>query len=198
MNAQASIPSATGVYYLRVDGVGNGAATTGWSDYGSLGQYRLTASGCPALPMVPVPTPTLDPTPAPSPTPSPTPAPIPAPDPTEPATPTPTPTPTPTRPGAPVIKNGTSGARGGSITAVARWAAPTRTGGAPITKYRVRAQKLDSRNRVTRTYGSSYLKPTARALTMRLAKGRYVFAVTAYNRVGHSGWSRTSHGVYAR
>jgi hypothetical protein len=97
-----------------------------------------------------------------------------------------------------VIKNGTSGARGGSITAVARWAAPTRTGGAPITKYRVRAQKLDSRNRVTRTYGSSYLKPTARALTMRLAKGRYVFAVTAYNRVGHSGWSRTSHGVYAR
>ena len=42
MDAQVSVPNATGRYYLRVDGVGNGdPAGYGWSDYGSLGQYRL-------------------------------------------------------------------------------------------------------------------------------------------------------------
>jgi hypothetical protein len=47
MNASVSVPKAIGTYYLRVDGVGNGKATgPGWSDYGSLGQYRLTAKGC--------------------------------------------------------------------------------------------------------------------------------------------------------
>ena len=35
MNASVSIASATGTYYLRVDGVGNGSpANGGWSDYG--------------------------------------------------------------------------------------------------------------------------------------------------------------------
>ena len=51
MDAQVSRPGATGTYHVRVDGVGNGdPAGTGWSDYGSLGQYRLTASGCPDAP----------------------------------------------------------------------------------------------------------------------------------------------------
>ncbi len=47
MNASVTVPGAVGTYYLRVDGVGNGdPKKTGWSDYGSLGQYRLTAKGC--------------------------------------------------------------------------------------------------------------------------------------------------------
>ncbi|MEO7351268.1 MAG: hypothetical protein ABIR34_03420, partial [Marmoricola sp.] len=187
MDAQVSIPTATGDYYLRVDGVGNGSpAGSGWSDYGSLGQYRLTATGCPALPVAPIPVPT------------PTPTPTPIPDPIDPPTDPPAPTPVPTKPGAPVIRTGSSGTQGGTVSAVARWAAPTNMGATPITNYRVRAQKLDSSNRVTRTYGSSYQQPAARSLTMKLTKGRYVFSVTAYNSVGTSPWSHTSHGVYAR
>ncbi|MCU0793924.1 MAG: autotransporter-associated beta strand repeat-containing protein [Opitutaceae bacterium] len=35
-----------GIYYLSVDGIGNGdPAVTGYSDYGSLGQYAVTAGG---------------------------------------------------------------------------------------------------------------------------------------------------------
>lgn len=47
MNASVSVPGAIGTYFLRVDGVGHGdPAGTGWSDYGSAGQYRLTSTGC--------------------------------------------------------------------------------------------------------------------------------------------------------
>lgn len=47
MNASVKVPAALGTYYLRVDGVGNGdPGGTGWSDYGSLGQYSLSANGC--------------------------------------------------------------------------------------------------------------------------------------------------------
>ena len=64
MDAQVSVPNATGRYYLRVDGVGNGnPAGSGWSDYGSLGQYRLTGTGCDELPPEPTPEPTTDPQP---------------------------------------------------------------------------------------------------------------------------------------
>jgi hypothetical protein len=189
MNAQVSVPSATGTYYLRVDGVGQGnPGTTGWSDYGSLGQYRLTATGCSAAT-----TSTPSSTPTSTPTTTPTTAPT-----TSPATTTPTTSPTTTRPAAPVIKVASSGTRGRPITALARWSAPARTGGAAVTKYRVRALRLDKRNHVVAKYGSAYLSPTARALTMRLPKGRYTFSVMAWNRVGASGWSRSSGIVRAR
>ncbi len=47
MNTSVTIPDATGDYVLRVDGVGHGnPAWAAWSDYGSLGQYTLTATGC--------------------------------------------------------------------------------------------------------------------------------------------------------
>ena len=47
MNASATVKGAVGTYYFKVEGVGNGKATgPGWSDYGSLGRYRLTANGC--------------------------------------------------------------------------------------------------------------------------------------------------------
>ncbi len=51
MDAQVTVPAAEGTYYLRVDGVGQGApATTVWSDYGSLGQWHLTSNGCASAP----------------------------------------------------------------------------------------------------------------------------------------------------
>ena len=188
MNANATVTGATGTYYLRLDGVGNGsAAAAGWSDYGSLGQYLLTASGCPTVTQPPPP----EPTPTQPPPPEPTPTPTTAPTPTAPA-------PAATRPGAPVIRVASSGVKRGPVTAVARWSAPTRTGGAAITKYRVRALRLNRQNRVVRAYGSSYLRPTTRALTMRLPKARYVFSVMAWNRTGASAWSRNSGIVRGR
>lgn len=201
MNAQVTVPAATGTYYLRVDGVGYGnPAGSGWSDYGSIGQYRLTSNGCATIapPAISDPgttdpsTTTSSPTPTATPTATATPAPTPTP------TPTPTATPKVNRPAAPVIRTASSGRRGGAVTAVTRWAVPTSNGGAPVTKYRVLAQRLNSSNRVVRSYGSSYLGATTRALTMRLPKGRYVFKVMAWNRIGSSSWSRASNIVRAR
>jgi hypothetical protein len=37
---------SSGQYYARVDGVGVATPSTGYSDYGSLGAYRLAATGC--------------------------------------------------------------------------------------------------------------------------------------------------------
>ena len=102
------------------------------------------------------------------------------------------------RPGAPVIRAGSWGTSGGLSSAVARWGAPTVTGGTPVTKYRVRAQRRDSTNRVVATTYSSYLSPKARSLAMRLASGRYTFAVMAWNKVGSSAWSKSSSAVRAR
>jgi autotransporter-associated beta strand protein len=36
---------AAGSYYISVDGIGNGSPETGYSDYGSLGQYNVAISG---------------------------------------------------------------------------------------------------------------------------------------------------------
>jgi hypothetical protein len=105
---------------------------------------------------------------------------------------------TATRPGSPGIKTASSGSRGGKSTAVARWAAPTRNGGAAITKYRVRARRLNDANHFVGTYTSGYLSSSARSLTMRLPKGRYRFSVMAWNRVGASAWSGNSNIVRAR
>ncbi len=47
-DAAVTVPAPAGTYYVRVDGVGSGTATTGYSDYGSIGTYRLEVSGCDA------------------------------------------------------------------------------------------------------------------------------------------------------
>jgi len=174
MNASVTVRAATGTHYLRVDGVGNGLPTAaGWSDYGSLGQFRVSANGCPNA-TVPTPPPSTTPPPKP---PS---------------------TQAVTKPGAPLIRLASSGARRRPVTAIARWATPARAGGAPITRYRVRALRLNKQNHVVRAYGSAYLSPGTRALTLRLPKARYTFSVMAWNRVGASPWSRSSGIVRAR
>ena len=186
MNAAVTVPNATGGYFLRVDGVGNGSPSgSGWSDYGSLGQYRLVATGC--GPGTPTPT---------------EPAPI-EPAPTEPTPIEPDPHVHPstvpvTSPSAPLIGKASSGRRGGRVTATVRWTAPRATGGAAITGYRIRALKLSSRNRVVRVLVTSYVPASARRAVLRLGKGRYAFQVSARNRAGVSPWSARSRVVSAR
>lgn len=46
LNASVSVGVGAGSYYARVDGVGNGTASTGYTDYGSIGGYTLSVSGC--------------------------------------------------------------------------------------------------------------------------------------------------------
>ncbi len=47
LDASASLSVPAGTFYIEIDGVGaRNPATTGYSDYGSLGGYTLTADGC--------------------------------------------------------------------------------------------------------------------------------------------------------
>jgi hypothetical protein len=46
MGASLTRTLTSGTYYASVDGVGNGAWSTGYDDYGSLGSYTLAATGC--------------------------------------------------------------------------------------------------------------------------------------------------------
>lgn len=49
VDVPAFSPSAASTYFVKVDGVGSGSpATTGYSDYGSIGSYTLDVSGCAA------------------------------------------------------------------------------------------------------------------------------------------------------
>ncbi len=195
MDASVTVPNGSGEYFLRVDGVGNGSpASDGWSDYGSLGQYRLRASGCTGTTPAPAPTPLPTPTPTPTGTPSPIPTPVPT---TEPPAPAPAPTPL-TAPAAPRIGTASSGRRGGPVTATVRWAAPSSTGGAAVTGYRLRVLKISGRTGARRVLVTSYVPASARQAAVRLRQGRYAFQVSARNRVGVSEWSARSRVVSAR
>ena len=44
LSASFNQPLSAGVYYLTVDGVGEGDLTTGYSDYASIGQYSITGT----------------------------------------------------------------------------------------------------------------------------------------------------------
>ncbi len=46
LNASLASGVASGAYYARVDGVGNGTGSTGYTDYASIGAYTLTVTGC--------------------------------------------------------------------------------------------------------------------------------------------------------
>ncbi|QIG41908.1 fibronectin type III domain-containing protein [Nocardioides anomalus] len=47
LNAATSATVGLSLVYARVDGVGNGTGLTGYSDYGSIGQYALSAAAAP-------------------------------------------------------------------------------------------------------------------------------------------------------
>lgn len=172
MDATVRIAAADTTYYVRVDGVGNGdPVTNGYSDYASLGTYRLGISRCDGT------MPTLN----------------------VPGTKTvPTTTSRSHAPSAPRIRRARSGHRGGASTATARWAVPASNGGYAITGYKVRAQRLSKSGRVVREYSTRMLSTSRHTAKLRLHKGRYRFRVIAYNRAGHSPLSATSRVVRAR
>jgi hypothetical protein len=197
MDASVSIPDATGTYTLRVDGVGNGSPmAAGWSDYGSLGQYTMTSTGCSATS-----TPALSPS-VPVPSLAPVGTSVGAPDPidqsgSQPPSPGRSPASAKRAPGAPRVA-ASSGAKGGSKTATARWSAPSSSGGTAITGYRVQALRLDKHGRLQKAYSPRRVSARARALVIKLPAGRYRFRVQAVNAVGASRWSALSHVVLAR
>ena len=102
-----------------------------------------------------------------------------------------------TRPGAPRIGTAASGARGGAVTASARWSAPSSTGGSAIRSYQVRASRVSSSGATLSTRVFTAGKDTRR-LVMRLASGRYRFDVRAVNGIGVGAWSARSNKVVAR
>ena len=97
INATISSPSISGGrYYLAVEGTGElDPLETGYSAYGSIGQYTITGTIVEPGDGDPEPTPTVTPTASPTATPQPTPSPTATPDPTPQPDPTGTPTATP-------------------------------------------------------------------------------------------------------
>ncbi len=103
-----------------------------------------------------------------------------------------------TTPGAPVIGTAASGVAGGAVTATARWAAPTSSGGSARTGYIVRWQRLNTSNAVVAT-GTVTAGAAATSLSPTLpTTGRYRFAVRASNDVGNGAFSGNSNIVTAR
>jgi len=180
MDATVAVTAPSGMYFVRVDGVGKGDLVDGYSDYGSLGEYQLAVSSCDGT--LPAPTTPI----ATGPTDGPTDG-----------TTTPT-NPSVGAPSAPGVGLASSGRRGHPITATARWNPPASNGGAAIAGYRVRAELIGGSGRVVRVVSSRMVSSGSRALTLRLPKGRYRFRIVAYNQAGASPWSTASRIVVAR
>ena len=104
-----------------------------------------------------------------------------------------------TVPTAPAIRTAIAGATGGAITATATWAAPTSTGGAPITGYRVTALRMSAAGAVLAQTTSAVQPATSRSLQMTVpVAGNYRFTVQAINAVGASPQSARSNLVAGR
>ncbi len=118
---------------------------------------------------------------------------------TPPVTPTSVPTARPSLsvPSAPLLARVRAGRPGGVTTVKLTWRPPASTGGAPVTSYAVHVWMVDRRGRMHRedSYPAS---AAARSLTLRLAAGRYVFAVSAANPVGDGPSSARSAAVRSR
>jgi hypothetical protein len=106
-----------------------------------------------------------------------------------------------TVPGPPVIGTPSQGALGGTLTAIARWAAPASNGGSAITGYVVTALRMSSSAAdavvLSRT-DSRVLGPLVRQREFTLAAGNYRFEVVAINAVGTGPPSARSANVVPR
>jgi Fibronectin type III domain/Chitobiase/beta-hexosaminidase C-terminal domain len=99
---------------------------------------------------------------------------------------------------APVIGLATSGDPGGRSTARASWANPATNNGGRVTGYVVTALRLGSDGSVASRRRFQVDRPSARAIQMGLAPGRYVFRVQAVNTFGTSPLSAPSNVAQAR
>ena len=100
-------------------------------------------------------------------------------------------------PGPPTIKEAKSGRKGGATSAAASWAAPNPDGSAPLTSYKLQAQKVNDKGRVVKRT-TVEMAPTKTRTSMKLPSGRYKFRVAAVNEAGTSSWSTSSNIVRAR
>jgi Fibronectin type III domain/NHL repeat len=104
-----------------------------------------------------------------------------------------------TAPNAPPIGTAVSGSTlDATVTATARWSAPTSNGGSAVTGYVVRALRISSTGTVVSTTTSAVQPAWAQQLTMTLQSGNYRFTVQAINGVGSSPQSARSNLVAAR
>ena len=106
-----------------------------------------------------------------------------------------------TVPGPPIIGTPSQGALGGDLTAIARWSAPTSTGGSAITGYVVTALRMSSSAAdatvLSRT-DSRVLGPLVRQREFTLVAGNYRFEVVAINAIGTGPASARSANVVPR
>jgi hypothetical protein len=100
------------------------------------------------------------------------------------------------KPLAPGIGAATAGARGGALTAVARWSAP-RANGAVVKGYEVRALKIRP-GRAAKIRPAVAVGASTRRLRLTLPAGSYRFQVRAVGAAGASPWSERSAKVTAR
>lgn len=105
----------------------------------------------------------------------------------------------PGKPAAPTIGTPSFGTKGGAVTAITRWSAPTSDGGSPITGYRAIAYKLTAAGNIAKVYYSKVLPTSATSYKWTtIPAGRYKFRVVAYNAVGTSPFSAFSKNVLAQ
>lgn len=101
-------------------------------------------------------------------------------------------------PGAPLIGTARGGARGGDVTATARWLPPVSTGGQPVDGYRVSATRWNG-GRAVQTVSSTVLGASLRSAVFRMPRaGSWSFRVQARNPVGFGPFSPASRRVPAR
>lgn len=157
-----------GTHYIEVTGGGQGTASTGWTDYASLGTYTLAVESCAdeeraVTEPTPEPTPELTPEPTPEVTPEPAPQVIVRP------------------PGRPAPLRVLRGPRGGPRTLVVRWGTAADRG-TPVTGYVVRLRKVAD-GRIVKI-ARRVVGPGTRRTVWRLEPGRYRFMVRATSGAG--------------
>jgi hypothetical protein len=177
LGATVSTTLPEGTYYAVVDGGGAqaggaGDPVTDYDDYGSLGAYTLSVTGCDAGYTPTRPAPLTTSTPAVT---------------TAPGAP---PVATPVRPSAPRVPAVRPGAKGGARTVVVRWRPPASTGSHPVVTYEVRIVRLvRGRARVVRLVA---LPTSRRSVEIRLPRRQGVAYAAAVRARSLGGWSALS------